>query len=372
MLPQTRCGTSVEGGFMAWAQSPSGPVDAAEHATELTCYGCEGALSFVKQHVRVVNGISRNVVSHFRHVSRSECHQNETALHKAAKHALCLHWNTWTLHRSCCKCGASIPILYSGDTCAEPECTFGKLRLDVGARRAGTVVECVEVLVTHAVPDDKVRALNEAGLIWCEVHAADVLSNLTTRSVSARRCAVDVCCECLEKVARQVESQARLALQLDEPGAFRATVDQLRQKRIEALRIPMSPWACFAADLRAAAVQLAEQHGIASVEAVEHVEAFMQGADGLLTFGKHKGRYVTSLCEEDRPYVLWLAGYDFGRADGNRPAKRKAGNGAHLIPVEIERCAKSLVEGSCFRCGEETGESWKTWCRGCFPEVVRE
>jgi len=89
VLPQSKCGATVEGGFMAWARSPSGPI--AEHAAELTCYGCGGVLSFVKQHTRVVNGVSRNVVSHFRHVSQSECRQNESALHKAAKHAICLH-----------------------------------------------------------------------------------------------------------------------------------------------------------------------------------------------------------------------------------------------------------------------------------------
>lgn len=232
--------------------------------------------------------------------------------------------------------------------------------------------ECVEVLVTHAVPDEKIRRLNNAGLTWCEVHASDVLANLTTRCVPARRCAVNLCCGCVEQVARQVEAEAREALGLDEPLLFRDTVNQLRTQRFDALRNEMSPWANFAADLRAAAGTLGAKHGIASLKALDHAEEFVAGAEGLLTFGKHKGRYVSSLLDEDRPYVLWLAGYDFGLSDGNRPAKRRLGNGTHLISVEIERCANSWIQGMCFHCGEDTGESWKTWCKSCFRQIARD
>jgi hypothetical protein len=276
-----------------------------------------------------------------------------------------LHWNSWQFFRACCRCGTRIPILFSGDTVGSEECPFDAYRLDVAGRRAGVVEECVEVFVTHVVPDEKVQHLNRAGLAWCEVYARDVLDNLTSRSVPVRRCSVNMCCSCREQVAAQVEADARKALQLDEPGEFRDTVHQLRARRIEALRDEKSPWACFAADLRASAVLLAREHRIECVEAIQH------GAVGLLTFGKHKGRYVSSLVDEDRPYVLWLAGFDFGRNEGTRPAARRPGSGAHHIPAEIESCAKQCVQGTCFRCGEETGKSWKTWCKRCFRAIAQ-
>ena len=99
-------------------------------------------------------------------------------------------------------------------------------------------------------------------------------------------------------------------------------------------------------------------------DASTHAGELLDG-ELILHFGKHKGRTLLSLQEEDWPYLLWLAGYNFGRMDDRGKAeKRVAANGSNFITNELETEAKNIVQGLCFNCQDDIcdfdKQPWRT------------
>lgn len=96
----------------------------------------------------------------------------------------------------------------------------------------------------------------------------------------------------------------------------------------------------------------------------------------VLTFGKYKGGFLEDLLDNDFKYLLWLAGFDWGRTSEKcRPLKRPLDSiGAEFIPKHVEQKARQLVQGLCFACAEDLGnnpgEEWKTFCKSCFSEEM--
>jgi hypothetical protein len=120
-------------------------------------------------------------------------------------------------------------------------------------------------------------------------------------------------------------------------------------------------------------VAKAEELGLCTAAVYEHVDDMLEGAL-VLRFGKHKGRTMSSIQEDDWPYLLWLAGYNFGSMDDRGRAERRvAGRGANYITTDIETEAKKMVQGLCFNCQDEIFDyathPWKTWCSRCFAQL---
>lgn len=69
-----------------------------------------------------------------------------------------------------------------------------------------------------------------------------------------------------------------------------------------------------------------------------------------VTFGKHKGKHIDVVFEEDASFVFWLV------------------KGGAVVNKELRARAKELAVGVCEVCFGDTGhdEAWKTMCYECF------
>jgi hypothetical protein len=92
--------------------------------------------------------------------------------------------------------------------------------------------------------------------------------------------------------------------------------------------------------------------------------------EGLLTFGKHKGRHILTIWShlKDQHFVVWLEGYS-GRLDHDRADRAERHELCHVIPKEIMDRAHKLLVGKCRRCFSRVDADWKTWCTACFRDL---
>jgi hypothetical protein len=117
----------------------------------------------------------------------------------------------------------------------------------------------------------------------------------------------------------------------------------------------------------------ANELGLCTEDASAHTCELL-GGELILKFGKYKGRTLLSVKEEDWPYLLWLAGYNWGRMDDRgRAEKRVAGIGTNFITNEIETEAKNMTQGSCLNCQNDISDfdkqPWRTWCKTCYAQL---
>lgn len=104
----------------------------------------------------------------------------------------------------------------------------------------------------------------------------------------------------------------------------------------------------------------------------DEIDNRLDGVDVILTFGKYKLHTVEQVSESDWPYLLWLAGYDFGQLDDKcRPVVRKSNApGSKYITQDVERAAKDIIEGRCIKCACDMphAEPWKRVCGQCYSK----
>lgn len=370
-----------------WARSCTGPV-VDKDVPNMSCYGCNQPLSFVKEHASRRNGIEHTVRSYYRHRgSRTLQCSSETVLHKAAKHALCVHGYLFKFSYPCGVCRAPIRIdVCSGENCTfDDEVSWKQYKLDVGVSRGEKLCGAIEVLVTHKSAAEKLGDLTDDDIAWCEVHAHRVMGALEdgTFDVEVARCAAVLCDQCAEgekeRVIRGLESQRRRSE--DDAAVLRqkrcriveqATEQWKQMKANDTHDVEQRQWIALTQCVYAAVAAKAAELGIGVDDASAHVNAILDG-EVVMQFGKHRGRTLSEIQENDWPYLLWLAGYDFGRMDDRgRASRRVCGTGTMYITDEVEQEAKKLVRGQCFECqGEVRGEGWRTWCRRCFAQLRR-
>jgi len=381
-----------EFGDVLWARCPIGPVFANAARGPVTCYGCDAALSFVKQHKRSRGGIRFDVRPFYRHtshLSHSNC-SNESIEHKAAKDAVIKHKERLAYVFRCDDCGKEQPWYVNAKNCTYAEevtwnTDSARFQLDVGiVSPEGSVIGAVEILHSHAISNEKVQALTDANIEWCEVTSKRVLQAVQTESfrVLITRCTYTICCECMEKLrsaefARMDDERDRMARQSVYTMNTRNSIVQKIHTDWHKLRGHVSvdlhdaKWLELVSDTTKFAAERATQLGIGDSEEVPN--DVLEGKL-LLTFGKYKGLTLEKVREIDWRYTLWLAGYDFGRLDHKKRAvKRSAdGRGVEHIPREIECEARDLVSGKCVKCADDIENwdtnQWKTVCSDCWRQ----
>lgn len=373
-----------DGNGVKWARTCDGPV-CVNSSAKTTCYGCGDKLTFVKAHKSRRNGIEHDVVAYFRHSGvRSNC-SSETIAHKAAKHALKAYGRTWKYSFSCKNCGGCIPIEVCGNETHvfEEETAWKQYRLDVGVLAEGEVVGAIEVMHTHACTKNKRRDLTESGVAWCEVSTASVMRAVELQSFDLKvlDCAVTFCDECVESQKRSVIERLE-----DESRRARHDAEDLFKKRKRIVDdattewVNMNPsddhdetenkWIALSQKVQHAVANAAEELGLDSDAAQKQATEILEG-DFVLTFGKYKGRTLSFVKRKQWSYMLWLAGYDFGKVDDKcRPIKRRPGKGAEFVPGELQAEALKKIKGLCFGCAAPIpnydDNPWKTYCWSCY------
>ena len=373
-----------------WARSCAGPV-LNEDAPNLTCYGCNESLSFVRAHTSVRNGIRHDVSAFYRHRSGSRC-SAKTVLHKAAKHALWVHGRRWKLFCPCGVCREPIPVEVSCNE-RDPfggETACGRCKLDVGVvREGGSVVGAVKVAVTHASTEEKLRELTEGGVAWCEVHAHGILEAVEADvfEAEAPKCAQPMCDRCVER------EQKRAIREFDhELMRSAADADKLRRKRQRIIdeaasqwrqMVPaeshcdkQAKWALLTQCVQKTVAAKASELGLCAEAVKAHADAVLDG-EPVLKFGKHEGRTLSAVAGTDWPYLLWLAGLNFGKMDERGRAERQVARaGTGYITGDVEAEARRMVQGSCFNCQDDicdhAEQPWRTWCRRCYAQLRYE
>jgi hypothetical protein len=370
-----------------WARSCLGPI-ANRDAPNLKCYGCNEPLSFVKAHQSTRNGIKHDVKSFYRHLAglRPHC-SSETLAHKAAKHALEIHKEKWNFYFPCGICHNPIRIEMCNqyDT-IDQEVTWKQYKLDIGIKREDHVIGAIEVLVTHTSTASKLYDLTNDDVAWCEVHAHRVLDAVkkNTFEVEVAKCAVQICDHCIEKEKKRVFQELDRELMRSAADA-----SMLRQKRqciiqkatsqwqqmtpTESHNDEQKKWILLTQYVQKSVITKASELGLCTEDASTHAGELLDG-ELILHFGKHKGRTLLSLQKEDWPYLLWLAGYNFGTMnDRGKAEKRVATNGSKFITNELETEAKNIVQGLCFNCQGDIcdfdKQPWRTWCKRCYAQL---
>lgn len=370
-----------------WARSCTGPIS-NQDAQNLTCYGCNEPLSFVKAHQSTRNGIKHNVNSFYRHRAGSRAHcSSETLAHKAAKHALYSHKEKWKFYSHCGMCHNMIRIeMCNHDDTFDQEVTWKQYKLDIGIKREEHIIGAIEVLVTHASTAEKLCDLTDDDIAWCEVHAHRVLDAVekNTFEVEVAKCAVQICDHCIEKEKKRVmqELDRELMRSAEDANMLRrkrqciiekATLQWRQMTPTESHNDDQKKWISLTQSVQEAVAKKAAELGLYAEDASAHANDILYGQQ-ILKFGKHKGRTLSSVQEDDWPYLLWLAGYNFGRMDDRgKPERRIAGNGTNFITSEIETEAKDIIQGLCFNCQNDIydfdQQPWRTWCKRCYAEL---
>ena len=380
---------------LQWACSTIGPLHASEEQTQqVVCYGCKRPLDRVKTHKRSRLGTTFTVRAFYRHrvdMNSHACGSGETMHHIAAKDAVVKYMAKLKYYYVCkdCKTHVYLQIPMESEYVAHEEvpwrCPKGEnYRLDVAVLNSdGTIIGAIEVLSTHGIGEKKSTALSNANLAWCEVTAKRVLDAVqdNTWTVQVIQCGFDICCECVEKI--RSDEFARLDIERSAQLCRDATLKDRRKQIIIQTRkvwsklnpIKLEPedekWMRIRARVLANIVkEFADTDTCTDEEAIctEVIER-LDNPSIILTFGKHRMRTIQEVADIDWQYLLWLAGYNFGRLDVNcKPIPRKDGPGVNFITTEIEQEARTLTKNKCIRCGDQIllSESWKRVCRDCY------
>jgi hypothetical protein len=265
----------------------------------------------------------------------------------------------------------------------EEETAWKQYRLDVGVLAEGEVVGAIEVMHTHACTKNKRSDLTESGVAWCEVSAASVMRAVKLQSFDLKvlDCAVTFCDKCVEIQKRSVIERLE-----EERKRARHDAEDLFKKRKRIVDhattewVNMNPsddhdetenkWIALSQKVQQTVAAAAEVLALDSDAAEEHTTEILEG-DFVLTFGKYKGRTLSFVERTQWSYMLWLAGYDFGKVDDKcRPIKRRPGRGGEFIPEELQAEALKRIGGLCFGCADAIPDyednPWKTHCRSCY------
>lgn len=362
-----------------------------------TCLSCSASLTVVKAHKRTRNGVRFQVRAFFRHPVNHEnancC--NESIDHKAAKRAAVQFKDKLRYSYKCVDCSALTPIHLEGEMYEEEIAWNASFRLDVGIRsNDGAVVGAVEIYHTHAISNEKARAMTDAGLAWCEVTSKRVLDAVRTGtySVVVLRCAYDTCAACIEKTRKaeldRLDQELDLSIKcLKEETEFRKNVIERAGndwRKLQPYKTHCadkekaeSEWQQLVSDTMRYVSDRASQLGISDLPETDDLAHDLLSNVPVLTFGQYKGHTVDRVSEMDWKYTLWLAGWNFGRMDENgRAEKRRRHQSVEYITKEIQTVAKEVIEGRCFRCEEDIPEwdqcKWKTWCTECYRDLRGE
>jgi len=382
------CGTKTMEGekedVVAFAKTASGPVFCDPGSTLTSCYGCGHELSWVKPFERKLNGILHPVKGHFRHKKRVPgpgC-DGETREHKAAKDAIAKGCD-WEYFVPCADCRTEIEVEVVAPRGKPPEakveCPFRDYVLDVGYRADDGVVGAVEIMQTHAIPEDKANELTGSGIAWVEVSATEVLDAFKNRRSRLRglRCAVLKCGACVEKdiekerlsaLAKQradAEAQRRVRAALKNEGLYThmsqedqidASLGTFWKGIVASAAATLDP-----GELESLTRSLA---GATNKVAADNDQIELERCSKVILFGKYTGRRVVDVFKEDPAYTRFLADYS-GFRDGTKP---KPSNHEYScsVPTMVKKEARALLKGHCLLCFEDTGAGWKHWCGDCF------
>lgn len=294
------------------------------------------------------------------------------------------HAGQWSFHKTCIACKSRIPIgIFGTDRVCREEVRWNEFVLDVGVVQNDSVVGAVEVCVTHKCTDAKLEALNDSNLAWCEVSANEVLRSVKDESfeLCVMACGSSVCDDCLERERRALIHQREQEMKMN---AIYADLEREQHQRVIKRAREQCPvestsneealqWTKLTRRIMQSIVQHSEELGLSNKQCIEHTEAILN-EKVILSFGKHSGKTLEYVKQQDWPYLLWLAGYDRGRMnDVGRAERRRPGYGSNYITQEIEDEAMLLVRGCCFECRTQIGDfsqnPWKTWCRRCFKAL---
>lgn len=296
-----------------------------------TCYVCKGALVYRRLHRRSRTSPTHTTVfdvcGHFVHFGPRQCHR-ESYQHKLAKELLLQRLPPLWIH--CSNCGNRTvfdKLPADGDRVAEWTTENGR-RLDVGILSStGELCGAIEVWHSHACDDSKLVDLQDlVGDAWCEVRAADVISQAGQGGgVIVATCSAMACPGCCEGHAQQRET--KLLATKAETAALQAEAAAIDEK-------------CAAE--RAMRLANTRQRLIA------------MGGTPVIEFGRYSGVSVPALLSEDPTYVIWLA--KGGTEDLH-----------FVVPVDILKAARVLTKGLCKLCAVPVdGPAWKTLCTDCY------
>lgn len=398
--PSPSCSTGV-------AKTPSGPVqaehfDASKRSVELTCYDCNSQLYFRTAHTRMICGVSTPVRACFCHMPRpgeaehTGCRGGgEGTLHRAAKHKIQMN-PTMQFITNCEQCQTVVQIEVNPSPCNTQvvlECAFKQYRLDVGFvdAQSSAVVGCIEVYASHHLSMDKITALTDANLAWCEVDANDVLDADLTQPVRVIGCGLPnfLCAPCrdtaerraheqqvearksaITKFHREAESWKELAKTMeirvnDERKAIvNKLVQLLSEENLTFFKVSttkkVGEFEFFPEPKRT-------KQNVSKAQ-IESVAASIPHTKFIIPFGKYASNTLQDVFDTDFGYIVWLAGFERRRVDGeNRPTPART-------PHTYERLrslARELIQGFCFSCGASVqGPKWKTWCYECYSNPV--
>lgn len=255
----------------------------------------------------------------------------------------------------------------------------------------GNVVGAVEVHHTHAVGSCKAAALTGAGLRWCEATAKRILDAVRYDKweVHGVTCGMEICFECADKIRQ--EEFARLdeirMTKLRRQSALREDHEQVLRTREHDNWSSMNvsadqsneneeeTWRTLRDRVISTLLDEAKKCGYMTAPSLTREVDRMMGDDVLIGFGKYRQRTLSEVATLNWKYVLWLAGYEWGRMDGTRAIRRDPnGIGVEHIPTEIEDKAREFIQGKCLKCKSVLHNencTWKTLCKGCYCSLSK-
>lgn len=299
------------------------------------CYECGDMMTSVVAHKRARDGATYSVRAYFRHKSNAAC-SGESWQHQAAKHRVVAE--EFGLYLLCKECGSPVHVGLTG--VAQAEQSWESYYLDVGFSQDSTVVGAVEIWHTHAIPDEKARAMTDAKLTWVEVRAENVLRARPGDPVHCERGSDSICprCTASKSGAGQVS-----AFTCPCPTDVNCQQSHLPTS-------PTSPTSSASATSDTSPARL-----------VAKVVPDM----GVLDFGRYQGHQVD---EVPRGYLAYLSYREVWR-DGKRVVEATCDTG-YRPPDHIIRLARSIIDQRdlCHCCMKKIQHRppWKLVCGRCW------
>lgn len=389
-----KCVTPEASSKLPCVQDSDGNVIVAESVTDastlknnLTCVMCESQVSFVPTHKRQLNGQIVSVRNYFRHtgtIDDNKCkHSGETYMHQAAKKMVQLHKPVFTTH--CKTCNADIPVdIYSSLSnsidkkhiegileCTVPDCSY---RFDVGffcnetpsAEETSTPIlstdltttsssaitttsntstttkilcGIVEILQTSKISKEKEEWLQASAIPWVEARASIIVDEINNSiTMDKNNCAnihiscvqssvnCNICSQCALDAETQFEKIAKLNYRAMLSKANALT--NIHREKYEQLQKNIVACETLYSELFPTRAKIKEY-------------------DPFLTFGKHKGKQLSTVYAKDKSYIVWL-------------------ERCHM--VEFVLLAQKILGSKCRGCFEEIPDynGYFKFCRSCY------
>ena len=363
------------------------------------------------------------VCAYYAHVStghgHSGCYNSESVEHKAAKHIISHLAHQWKFYYNCRDCGEKQHVSVGGvDDVFSEEVRWKEFSLDVGVKnQSGEVVGAVEVVKTHPCTQKKLDEFFNGNIGWVEVQAKKVLQAHKDGiyEVEVNICQHFFCENCRSKIKKRkleeeeekfnekfarrfidlsdkqkqkIEEEAVAEFIQGKANVMKGIENELKESYTKELTevgcsfakqafkicydikpgkapLEIQNFSVLTHNMMKNLLEMCSEMGVTKEQFVDHSYSLLDPDATILNFGQFSGHTLEQLEENNQWwYIVRLAGFN-GNKVGKRPEPADPKYFSR-VPKEIVKKAREMIKGRCYKCGEETDEDWKHWCRECF------